>query len=220
MKAYLAEFVGTAILVIGGCGAAIFSGAYFGPLGTAIAFGLSLTLITYAFGHISGGHFNPAVTIAMTLTHKLSKKVTGLYIVAQLLGALVGGFILFIIAQGATISSVGFASNALLNNTTVLSAFLIEMLLTIILCLVAIETTASRFPKGFAGITLGATLTLVHLISIPLTNTGVNPARSFGVALFAGGPATTYLWLFILAPVVGAVLAYYLYHFMQHPEAK
>lgn len=219
MKAYLAEFIGTAILVIGACGAAIFSGAYFGQLGTAIAFGLSLTLVTYAFGHISGGHFNPAVTIAMTLTHKLNKKVTGLYIVAQFLGALVGGFILFIIAQGTTISTVGFASNALLNNTTILSGFLIEMLLTMILCLVAIETTAARFPKGFAGITLGATLTLIHLISIPLTNTGVNPARSFGVALFAGGPAISYLWLFIVAPIVGAVLAFYLYRFMQHPEA-
>jgi aquaporin Z len=155
----------------------------------------------------------------MTLTHKLNKKVTGLYIVAQFLGALIGGFILFIIAQGTTISTVGFASNALLNNTTVLSGFLIEMLLTMVLCLVAIETTAARFPKGFAGITLGATLTLIHLISIPLTNTGVNPARSFGVAFFAGGPAISYLWLFIVAPIVGAVLAFYLYRFMQHPEA-
>jgi aquaporin Z len=220
MKAYIAEFIGTAILVIGGCGAAIFTGAQMGPLGTAIAFGLSLTLITYAFGHISGGHFNPAVTIAMTLTHKLNKKVTSLYIVAQLLGALVGGFILFFIAQGTGISTVGFASNSLLNDTTILSGFLIEVLLTMVLCLVAIETTASRFPKGFAGITLGATLALIHMISIQLTNTSVNPARSFGVAFFAGGPAVTYLWIFLIAPVIGAVLSFYLYRFMQHPEAK
>jgi aquaporin Z len=219
MKAYVAEFVGTAILVIGGCGAAIFSGAYLGPLGVAIAFGLSLTLISYAFGHISGGHFNPAVTVAMTLTHKLNKKVTSMYIVSQLLGAIVGGFILFIIAQGTSATTVGFASNALLGDTSLMSGFLIEVLLTMILCLVAIETTAARFPRGFAGITLGATLTLIHLISIPLTNTSVNPARSFGVAFFAGGPAVTYLWVFFAAPVLGAVIAVYLYRFMQHPEA-
>jgi aquaporin Z len=219
MKAYVAEFIGTAILVIGGCGTAIFAGAYLGPLGVAIAFGLSLVVISYAFGHISGGHFNPAVTIAMTLTHKLNSKVTSLYIVSQLLGALVGGFILFFIAQGTSINTIGFGSNALLNDTTVMAGFLIEFILTMVLCLVAIETTASRFPKGFAGLTLGATLTLIHLISIPLTNTSVNPARSFGVAFFAGGPALAQLWLFFLAPILGAVASYYLYRFMQHPEA-
>lgn len=220
MKAYLAEFLGTMLIVIGGCGAAIFAGAYLGPLGIAMAFGLSLMVAVYAFGHISGGHFNPAVTLALTLTHKFSKKATSLYIVAQALGALVGGFILFFIAQGATINTVGFASNALLNNTSVSSGFLIEFVLTVVLCLVAIETTSARFPKGFAGLTLGATLMLIHLISIPLTNTSVNPARSFGVAFFAGGPAVSSLWLFILAPICGAVASYYLYRFMQHPESK
>lgn len=220
MKSYVAEFIGTAILVIGGCGAAIFAGQYIGVLGIALAFGLSLMLVSYAFGHISGGHFNPAVTIAMTLAHKFDRKVTSLYIVAQLLGGLAGGFVLFFIAQGVETTSVGFASNALLNNTTLMSAFVIEALLTMILCLVAIETTSARFQKAFAGLVMGSTLTLIHLISIPLTNTSVNPARSLGVAFFAGGPALTHLWLFFVAPFVGAVLAYYLYNFMQHPEQK
>jgi aquaporin Z len=219
MKSYIAEFVGTALLVVGGCGAAIFAGQYIGVLGIALAFGLSLTLVSYAFGHISGGHFNPAVTIAMTLTHKFDRRVTSLYILSQLLGGLAGGFILFFIAQGVPTTSVGFASNALLNGVTQTSGFMVEALFTMVLCLVAIETTSARFQKGFAGLVLGSTLTLIHLVSIPLTNTGVNPARSLGVAFFAGGPAVTYLWIFLAAPIVGAVLAYYLYNFMQHPEA-
>ena len=218
MKSYIAECIGTAILVIGGCGAAIFAGQYIGVLGIALAFGLSLMLVSYAFGHISGGHFNPAVTIAMTLAHKFDRRVTSLYITAQLIGGLIGGFILFVIAQGVETTTVGFASNALLNNTSIFSAFLVEMIFTTILCIVAIETTSARFPKGFAGLTLGATLTLIHLITIPLTNTSVNPARSLGVAFFAGGPAVTYLWLFFVAPISGAILAHFLYKFMQHPE--
>ena len=222
MKAYVAEFVGTALLVMGGAGTAIFAAKYVGVLGVALAFGLSLTVIAYAFGHISGSHVNPAVTLALTLVGKFPREKVVPYWAAQMLGALAGGFVMFLIAKGVPgVLPGAFAANNLLNGTTVLSGLLMEVFMTMILCTVVLETTSSKFPAGFGGIAVGAALAMVHLISIPVTNTSVNPARSLGVVFFSNDiSAVGNLWIFFVGPVLGAIISVYLHKFMAHPMHK
>jgi len=217
MKAYMAELIGTAILVIGGCGAAIFGGSYVGIFGIAVAFGLSLAVVSYTIGGISGGHVNPAVTVALALSGKFPwNKVLG-YIVAQVIGGIVGAVILFAIATnllgGDLLVSSGFATNRLATGVSMMSGAVIEVVMTMILCLVVLATTRSTWPSASTPIAVGVALTLVHVISIPLTNTSVNPARSIGVALVSHQNIAE-LGLFIIAPILGAVLAYFLHVFV------
>lgn len=218
-----AEFLGAGVLVIGGCGAAIFSAKVIasntinmgiGFLGVALAFGLTVLVMVYAVGHISGGHFNPAVTFGAALAGRIEWKAVPAYMVTQVVGASVAGLALFAIASGKDgfdpVAS-GFASNGYADRSPdgygMLAALLAEVILTAIFLFVILGSTDKRAPKGFAGVSIGLSLTLIHLVSIPITNTSVNPARSLGVAWFAGPEALGQVWLFILAPLVGATVA-------------
>lgn len=218
-----AEFLGTAVLVFGGCGSAIFSAKVLsdnsvnmgiGFLGVALAFGLTVMVMVYAVGHISGGHFNPAVTVGAAIAGRVEWKAVPAYIITQIVAASVAGFALFAIAsgkEGFDAVTSGFASNGYgdrsPNGYNMLSALLAEIILTAIFLYVILGATDKRAPKGFAGIAIGLTLTLIHLVSIPITNTSVNPARSIGVAWFAGPEALGQVWLFIVAPLIGAAIA-------------
>jgi len=216
-KRLAAEFIGTFWLVFGGCGSAVIAAAFpdvgIGLLGVAFAFGLTVLTMAYAVGGISGGHFNPAVTIGLLAGGRFEGKDVIPYIVAQVIGAIVAAVVLYVIVSGkADFTSVGgFASNgygaASPGGYSLLSALIIEVLLTFIFLLVILRVTSGDVPAGFAPIAIGLALTLIHLISIPVTNTSVNPARSTGVALFAEGPALAQLWLFWVAPLVGGALA-------------
>ena len=211
-----AEFFGTFWLVFGGCGAAIFSAAFpqlgIGFLGVAFAFGLTVLTMAYAVGHISGGHFNPAVTVGLWSAGRFATGQVLPYVVVQVLGAIVAPAALYVIASGqAGWVPGGFAANgygALSPGKFAMPAcFLAEFILTFFFLMVIIGTTSKGAAAGFAGIPIGLSLTLIHLISIPITNTSVNPARSTGPALFAGGAYTAQLWLFWLAPILGALVA-------------
>lgn len=216
MKKLIAEFIGTLWLVLGGCGSAVLAAAYpelgIGFVGVAIAFGLTVLTMAYAIGHISGCHLNPAVSIGLWVGGRFDKKDLLPYIVAQILGAIVGASILYIIASGkAGFEIGGFASNGYAEHSpggyTMLAAFVTELVMTFMFLIIILGATHSQASKGFAGLAIGLGLTLIHLISIPVTNTSVNPARSISQALFAGAWAIDQLWLFILAPIIGAVLA-------------
>lgn len=211
MKKYLSEFMGTAVLVLIGCGSASIASTTLGNLGIAMAFGLAITAIFYTIGDISGCHINPAVSLAMLLNKKMTLKEFIRYVIAQILGAIFGIAILYLITtcSSMTISSLGQngyaeASNVGLN---VIGAFIVEVVLSFIFILTILKVTANPKTKNIAGIVIGLTLTAVHIIGIPLTGTSVNPARSLAPAIFAGGIALEQVWLFILAPLVGAVLA-------------
>ena len=220
-KRLLAEFLGTFWLVFGGCGAAIFAAAFpelgIGFAGVALAFGLTVLTMAYAVGGISGGHFNPAVTVGLLAAGKFDGKDLVPYVLAQLVGAVVAALALYLVVSGrADFTSVGgFASNgygaASPGGYSLTSALVVEVLLTFFFLIVILGSTSGRVPAGFAPIAIGLALTLIHLISIPVTNTSVNPARSTGVALFAEGPALAQLWLFWVAPIVGAAVAGVLY---------
>lgn len=225
MKKYLAEFFGTFWLVFGGCGSAVLAAAFpelgIGFVGVSFAFGLTVLTMAYAVGHISGGHFNPAVSIGLFAGGRFNAKDLLPYIISQVLGAIAAAAILYIIASGkAGFDAVasGFASNGYgkhsPNGFNMLSALLIEIVLTAFFLIIIMGSTDERAPKGFAPIAIGLALTLIHLISIPVTNTSVNPARSTGVALFQGGWAIEQLWLFWLAPIVGAVIGALIYKFI------
>lgn len=215
---FVAEFIGTFWLVLGGCGAAVMSAAYpnlgIGFLGVALAFGLTVLTLVYGLGHISGAHFNPAVSIGLWAGGRFKAADLIPYIVAQVLGAILAATVLYFIASGKpgfdAVSS-GFATNGYGDRSpggySLLACLLCEVVMTFMFLIIILGATDSRAPKGFAGIAIGLGLTLIHLISIPVTNTSVNPARSTGPALFVGGPATSQLWLFWLAPFVGAILA-------------
>jgi aquaporin Z len=217
MKKLAAEFLGTFWLVFGGCGSAVLAAAFpevgIGLLGVSLAFGLTVLTGAYAFGSISGGHFNPAVTIGLVAAGRFPAKDVLGYVVAQVLGAVIAGAALYLIASGkAGFVAGGFASNGFGEHSpggySLTAALIIEVLLTFMFLMIIISvTTAGRIPAGFAPIAIGLALTLIHLISIPVTNTSVNPARSLGVALFADGWALQQLWLFIVAPIAGAALA-------------
>lgn len=216
-KRLAAEFLGTFWLVFGGCGSAVIAAAFpdvgIGLLGVAFAFGLTVLTMAYAVGGISGGHFNPAVSVGLFAAGKFSSKDLLPYIAAQLLGAIVASGALYLIASGKADFSLagGFASNGYGEHSpggySMGSAFLAELLLTCLFLMIILGATSERVPAGFAPVAIGLALTLIHLISIPVTNTSVNPARSTGPALFVGGWALQQLWLFWVAPIAGAAIA-------------
>ena len=211
-----AEFLGTFWLTFGGCGSAVLAAAFpqlgIAFAGVALAFGLTVLTMAYAVGHISGGHFNPAVTIGLAVGGRFPPGQIVPYIVVQVVAAVVAAGALYLVASGKPGFELGgFASNGYGDLSpgkyTMTSALIIEALLTFVFLMVILGSTSSRAPSGFAPIAIGLALTLIHLISIPVTNTSVNPARSTGPALFAGGAYVGQLWLFWLAPIAGAVLA-------------
>lgn len=212
----LAEFLGTFWLVFGGCGSAVISAAFpelgIGFTGVALAFGLTVLTGAYAFGPVSGGHFNPAVSLGLAAAGRLSWKELGPYWVAQVLGAIAAAGVLYVVASGNIDFSLanGFASNGYDEHSpagyTLKSGFIVEVVLTAIFLIVILGSTEGRAPAGFAPIAIGLTLTIIHLVSIPVTNTSVNPARSTGQALFVGGWAMAQLWMFWAAPLIGGVV--------------
>jgi aquaporin Z len=217
-----AEFIGTFWLVLGGCGTAVLAAKFLTPdagnlgighLGVALAFGLTVLTMAYALGHISGAHLNPAVTLGLVTGRRFPASEALPYIIAQVLGAIVGSGVLYLIASGAPGFSVagGLASNGYgalsPGKYSLASGFLTEVIMTLMFLIIIFGSTDKRTPAGLAPITIGLGLTLIHLISIPVTNTSVNPARSTGPALFAGGQWLGQLWLFWVAPILGAVLA-------------
>lgn len=228
MKQYIAEFFGTFWLVLGGCGSAVLAAAFpdvgIGLVGVSFAFGLTVLTMAYAIGHISGCHLNPAVSIGLVAGGRFPVGKLAYYIVAQCLGALVAGGVLFLIATGKTGFDItaGFASNGYAEHSpggySLTAAFITEVVMTMMFLLIIMGATDTRAPQGFAPIAIGLGLTLIHLISIPVTNTSVNPARSLGVALYVGDWALMQLWLFWVAPILGAVLGATLYKFLASPD--
>jgi aquaporin Z len=216
-KRLFAEFLGTFWLVFGGCGSAVLAAAFpgfgIGFLGVAFAFGLTVLTMAYAVGGISGGHFNPAVSVGLTVAGRLPAKDLVPYVVAQVIGAIVASAVLYFIASGKADFSLsgGFASNGYGEHSpggySMGAALVAEIVLTFMFLMIILGVTTKRVPAGFAPIAIGLALTLIHLISIPVTNTSVNPARSTGPALFVGGWALQQLWLFWVAPIVGAIIA-------------
>jgi aquaporin Z len=224
----VAEFFGTFWLVLGGCGAAVLAAAFptlgIGFLGVAFAFGLTVLTMAYAVGHVSGGHFNPAVTLGLWTAGRCASRHVVPYIVAQVVGAVLAAALLWLVASGKPgWMPAGFAANGYGDLSPgkygLVSCFVIEVLMTFFFLFIIIGTTSRGAASGFAGIPIGLALTLIHLISIPVTNTSVNPARSTGPALFAGGEYVGQLWLFWLAPIIGAVVAGALTRWMYEPEA-
>ena len=223
MKKLVAEFIGTLWLVLGGCGSAVLAAAYpelgIGFVGVALAFGLTVLTMVYAIGHISGAHLNPAVSIGLWMGGRFDKKELLPYIVAQVLGGIAGAAILYIIASGkAGYELGGFAANGYGEHSPggygLLSALVTEIVMTFMFLIIILGATHPKAPKGFAGLAIGLGLTLIHLISIPVTNTSVNPARSTSQALFVGDWAISQLWLFWVAPIAGAILAGLVYKYI------
>lgn len=216
MRPYTAEFFGTFWLVLGGCGSAVLAAAFpglgIGLLGVSLAFGLTVLTMAYAIGHVSGCHLNPAVSIGLWVGGRFPAARLLPYILAQVLGAIVGGTVLYAIASGAAGFDVakGFASNGYGAHSpggySLVAALVTEVVMTMFFLIVILGATDARAPAGFAPIAIGLALTLIHLISIPVTNTSVNPARSTGVAVFVGDWAIAQLWAFWVAPIVGAML--------------
>ncbi|MFV8749812.1 aquaporin Z [Nannocystaceae bacterium ST9] len=209
-----AEFIGTFWLVFAGCGAAVLAGSQIGWLGVSLAFGLSVLTMAYAIGHVSGCHLNPAVSIGLAIAHRFEPRDLAPYIAAQVLGALAGAAVLYLIASGKAgfdLAGSGFAANGFAEHSpgrySMNAALIAEVVLTFVFLFIILGATDSRAPAGLAPIAIGLGLTLIHLVGIPITNLSVNPARSTGPAVFVGGWALEQLWLFWAAPIVGAVLA-------------
>ncbi len=229
MKKYVAELFGTFWLVLGGCGSAVLAAAFpevgIGLLGVSLAFGLTVLTMAFAIGHISGCHLNPAVSVGLWAGGRFPAKHLLPYIAAQVIGAILGGAVLFVIASGKAgfDASAGFASNGYGEHSPggygLVSALVTEIVMTAMFLLVILGATDKRAPQGLAPVAIGLCLALIHLISIPVTNTSVNPARSMGVAVFAGGWAIQQLWLFWVAPVVGALLGASVYKYIGSEEA-
>jgi len=214
----LAEFLGTFMLVLGGCGSAVLAAAFpnvgIGLLGVALAFGLTVLTMAYAVGRVSGGHFNPAVTLGLFAAKRVPAADLIPYILAQVFGAIAAAGVLIVIASGKagfSVAASGLAANGYGDHSpggyTLLAGFVCEVVLTFFFLIIILGSTEPRAPQGFAPISIGLALTLIHLISIPVTNTSVNPARSLGPAVFVGGWALSQLWMFWVAPIVGAMLA-------------
>jgi aquaporin Z len=228
MKKLIAEFFGTMWLVLGGCGSAVLAAGYpelgIGFVGVSLAFGLTVLTMVYAIGHISGCHLNPAVSVGLWIGGRFDSKELIPYIIAQLLGAIAGAGVLFLVATGKPGADIGtFASNGYGDYSPdgygLLSALVIEVVLTFFFLIVILGATHSKAPKFLAGVAIGLSLTLIHLISIPVTNTSVNPARSTSQAIFTGNTELMgQLWLFWLAPVVGAILAGLVYKYLSPEE--
>jgi len=224
MSKYFAEFVGTFWLVLGGCGSAVLAAAFpelgIGLLGVSLAFGLTVLTMAYAIGHISGCHLNPAVSVGLWAGGRFPAKELAPYIIAQVLGGIVAGGVLYLIATGKVGFDVagGFASNGYGAHSpggyTILAALITEVVMTMMFIIIIMGATDKRAPVGFAPIAIGLGLTLIHLISIPVTNTSVNPARSTGVALYVGDWAIAQLWLFWVAPLIGSMLGAGIYRFI------
>ena len=211
---YLAELIGTMVLVLMGCGSAVIASYYIGNVGVSFAFGIAVVAMVYAIGGISGCHINPAITISMLLARKISVRDSAFYIVFQCIGAVFGAGILYAIATGGpnfNIAVTGLGQNgygtASPGGYPLISAFIAEVVMTFIFVLVVHGSTHERVPKGFAGLSIGLTLVMVHLVTIPIDGTSVNPARSLGPAVFVGGEALGQLWLFLVAPIIGGILA-------------
>ncbi len=221
MKKYGAEFFGTFWLVLGGCGSAVLAAAFpnvgIGLLGVSLAFGLTVLTMAFAIGHISGCHLNPAVSVGLWAGGRFPGRELLPYIVSQVLGGIVAGAVLFVIASGKAgfSTSGGFASNGYGPHSpggySLLAALVCEIVMTAMFLIVILGATDKRAPQGFAPVAIGLCLTLIHLISIPVTNTSVNPARSTGVAVFVGGWALAQLWLFWVAPIIGGLLGAVIY---------
>ena len=223
-----AEFIGTFWLVLGGCGSAVLAAAFpevgIGLLGVSLAFGLTVLTMAFAIGHISGCHLNPAVSVGLVVGGRFSGSELLPYVVAQVIGGIAGAAVLYVIASGqgglgtAGFETAGFASNGYGEHSpggySLLSALVTEVVMTFMFLIIILGATDARAPAGLAPVAIGLGLTLIHLISIPITNTSVNPARSTGVALFEGGWAVSQLWLFWLAPIVGAALAGLVYNWL------
>lgn len=224
MKPLVAEFVGTFWLVLGGCGSAVLAAAFpelgIGFAGVALAFGLTVLTMAYAIGHISGCHLNPAVSFGLWAGKRFPAKSLAGYIIAQVLGGILAGGVLYLIASGRAgfDVSAGFASNGYAEHSpggfSLGAALLTEVVMTMMFLFVIMGATDKRAPQGFAPVAIGLCLTLIHLITIPVTNTSVNPARSTGVALFVGDWALSQLWLFWVAPIVGGILGGVLYRYL------
>jgi aquaporin Z len=225
VKKLVAEFLGTFVLVLGGCGAAVLTAAFpsvgIGILGVALAFGLTVLTMAYAVGHISGGHFNPAVSLGLWAGKRFPAGELLPYIVTQVAGAIVASGVLYLIATGQTgfnVQTGRFAVNGYgefsPGGYSLLAALITEVVLTFIFLIIILGSTDKRAPQGFAPIAIGLGLTLVHLVGIPVTNMSVNPARSTGPALFVGGAALGQLWLFWVAPIIGALLAGWVYGYL------
>ncbi len=233
----IAEVLGTLWLVLGGCGSAVLAANFMpdtnlgiGLVGVSLAFGLTVVTGAYAFGHISGGHFNPAVTLGVLTARRIEVREAIAYVVAQLVGGILGAGILVVIANGLDTFSIGFGkgqSTLAVNGWANLSpgaydfwaAAIVEVVMTFFFLIVILGVTGREAPIGFAPLSIGLALTLIHLISIPVTNTSVNPARSTGPALFVGGDAIQQLWLFWLAPILGAALAGLVHHYVIEERA-
>ena len=227
MNKYGAEFIGTFWLVLGGCGSAVLAAAFpnvgIGLLGVSLAFGLTVLTMAYAIGHISGCHLNPAVSVGLWAGGRFPANRLLPYIVAQVLGGVVAGGVLFLIASGKAGFDVtaGFASNGYGAHSpggySLLASLITEVVMTMMFLLIILGATDKRAPQGFAPLAIGLGLTLIHLISIPVTNTSVNPARSTGVAVFVGGWAVAQLWLFWVAPIAGGLLGAAVYRLIGEP---
>lgn len=214
MKKYSAELIGTMALVLIGCGSAVIAGKFIGFTGISFAFGLTVLAMVYAIGSISGCHINPAITIAMLVAGKIKGKDAIFYIIAQCIGGIIGAGILWAIASGITgfsLASTGLGQNGFGAHSpagySLAACFIAEVVLTALFLFVIFGSTHDKAPKGFAGISIGFTLVLIHLIGIPITGTSVNPARSLGPAVFVGGDALAQLWLFIVAPIIGGIIS-------------
>ena len=218
---YLAELIGTFVLVFIGCGSAVVAGKEVGFLGIALAFGIAVLVMVYAIGSISGCHINPAITIAMLVNGKISGKDAGMYIICQCIGAIIASVLLLAIMTGNPTYSI--ATNGLGQNGygvaspggfSMISGLIAEVILTFIFLLVIFGATSKAAPAGFAGIAIGLSLAIIHIVGIPITGVSVNPARSLGPALIVGGTALSQLWLFIIAPIIGAVLAAFVWKYL------
>lgn len=230
MRKYGAEFFGTFWLVLGGCGSAVLAAAFpelgIGLLGVSLAFGLTVLTMAYSIGHISGCHLNPAVSIGLWAGGRFSAQELLPYVLAQVAGAVAAASVLYLIASGKAGFDVtaGFASNGYGEHSpgqySLLAALLCEVVMTMMFLLIIMGATDKRAPQGFAPLAIGLGLTLIHLISIPVTNTSVNPARSTGVALFVGDWAVSQLWLFWVAPIIGAILGALIYRFIGDEETS
>ena len=223
MKKNLAEFLGTFWLVLGGCGSAVLAAGFpdvgIGLVGVSLAFGLTVLTIVYSLGHISGAHLNPAVTIGLWAGGRFSAKEILPYVISQIAGGIAAAAVLYIIATGNGSEIGNFAANGYGEHSpggySVVAAIVSELVMTFMFLLIILGATDPRAPKGFAGLAIGLALTLIHLISIPVTNTSVNPARSISQAVFVGDWALSQLWLFIVIPIAGAILAGLLYKFFK-----
>ena len=222
MKKNASEFIGTFWLVLGGCGSAVLAAGFpnvgIGLVGVSLAFGLTVLTIVYSLGHISGAHLNPAVTIGLWAGGRINAREILPYIISQILGGIVAAAILYFITTGNGSSIGNFAANGYGEHSpghySMMAALVTEFVMTFMFLLIILGATDTKAPKGFVGISIGFALTLIHLISIPVTNTSVNPARSISQAIFVGGWALSQLWLFILIPILGAIAAGIVYKYL------